>query len=274
MVVIHQRAAQFLDPAQKLEKNSVPVDIRVVEKTENNRKRIVETTRVEKTSQPVQDAFLGEQNQRVDKQMVSKGAMTVPGGGTKSASQRTQPQKSESRKTQGGAQNLSHLGVPIFHPNKTNRMGDSPVAERRADAPQWASDGAGPNIPRDYIEGIAESDRTALNTREYIFFGYFQRIRSRLDLAWTKTLRTRLEKLYRRGRSIASAQELKTRTWVTLDTKGTVVRVRLVEESGVLDLDEAAVSAFNEAGPFPNPPRGLIDEKGQIELHWDFVLRN
>ena len=39
------------------------------------------------------------------------------------------------------------------------------------------------------------------------------------------------------------------------------------------DLDEAAIRAFNRAGPFPNPPNGLLQETGSVDIRWDFILR-
>ena len=60
---------------------------------------------------------------------------------------------------------------------------------------------------------------------------------------------------------------------VTLDNDGQIVRVQVVTESGTSDLDDAAIKAFNDAGPFPNPPKGLIGAAGKVAIRWDFVLR-
>ena len=143
------------------------------------------------------------------------------------------------------------------------------------DSRRWAPQpGVGDGVPSDYIKGLTESETTALNTREYVFFGYFQRIRERLDMAWSGLLREQVEKVYRRGRQLASDHEYTTRTMVTLNDSGKVVRVQLIEASGAMDLDEAAVQAFNKAGPFPNPPQGLMAGNMTVEIRWDFVVRN
>jgi protein TonB len=47
----------------------------------------------------------------------------------------------------------------------------------------------------------------------------------------------------------------------------------MLSESGTGDLDDAAVGAFNQAGPFPNPPKGMIDLNQEIKIPWDFVLK-
>jgi protein TonB len=80
--------------------------------------------------------------------------------------------------------------------------------------------------------------------------------------------------MYRAGRQLASDQDHITRTRVMLDARGHVLRVELIEPSGVVHLDDAAVEAFNKAGPFPNPPKGLISADGSVEILWDFVLKS
>jgi protein TonB len=39
-----------------------------------------------------------------------------------------------------------------------------------------------------------------------------------------------------------------------------------------MDLDSAAVEAFRQAAPFPNPPKGMVEADGTIKIRWDFVL--
>ena len=46
----------------------------------------------------------------------------------------------------------------------------------------------------------------------------------------------------------------------------------MLTQSGVIDLDSAAVEAFREAAPFPNPPKGMVEGDGTIKIRWDFVL--
>ncbi|MEK7690222.1 MAG: TonB family protein, partial [Bdellovibrionota bacterium] len=126
---------------------------------------------------------------------------------------------------------------------------------------------------QEYLRGFKESDRTLLNTKEYVFFSYFQRIRQRLDTAWQPLLRNHITKLYKRGRQLASEVDHKTQLLVVLNKKGEIEKVQMIEESGVSDLDQAAVEAFNQAGPFPNPPRGLVDGGGHVEIGCYFVLK-
>jgi TonB family protein len=223
------------------------------------RRQIVQSVKAEKTKEAPDQAFLGEQNQRVDRQTVGRQRMPVMGA--QQEAPRAKPKTPEQELAEIGREKpLSKFGLPII-PSGGER---TPAAER------WAEQG---RSPQDYVKGIRESDRTALNTKEFIFFGYFQRIRERLDRAWVPILRQRLTKFYRSGRQLASDRDHTTRVLVILNKGGEIVRVRIMGESGTRDLDDAAVRAFNEAGPFPNPPKGIVNATGEIEIPWEFVLK-
>ena len=76
----------------------------------------------------------------------------------------------------------------------------------------------------------------------------------------------------RKGRSIASSQDRITRVLITLDRNGTLVSIKIIGESGIGELDAAAVDAFRSASPFPHPPQGMIETDGNIHIRWDFIL--
>ncbi|MBL7715942.1 MAG: energy transducer TonB [Bdellovibrionales bacterium] len=238
-----------------------------LEDSKSKRNRIVQSQLVKPSDEAKKDAFLGKQNQIVDRQTVSK-TKQIQGEAAGRATQKAQakaPEKAEKRSEKFSGK-LSQLGVPMLQPKVANR---APADVGRFQNPEFG----GGQAPSDYVDGLKESESTMLNTREYVFFGYFHRIRERLDLAWTATLREKFEKLYRAGRSIASEKEHTTRLMVFLNELGEIKKVQVVEESGTRDLDDAAVRAFNQAGPFPNPPKGLIEPDGLVRIKWDFVLR-
>ncbi len=104
---------------------------------------------------------------------------------------------------------LAKFGVPIL-PSLQKTAGAPEVAAQ----PRWATPGV---QPQDHVEGMNPSDQTALNTREYLYFGYFQRIRQRLELQWNGLLREALNKYYRSGRQLASDMEYSTKLLVILN---------------------------------------------------------
>jgi TonB family protein len=124
----------------------------------------------------------------------------------------------------------------------------------------------------DYIKELDPGLETMLSTREFVYYSYYNRIRSQLAQHWEPLVREKLTQLYSRGRSIASSDDKITKVLITLDTKGKLMKVQIIGNSGLRDLDEAAVEAFQEAAPFPNPPSGMIEPDGTIKIRWDFIL--
>ena len=114
--------------------------------------------------------------------------------------------------------------------------------------------------------------QTMLNTREFVYFSYYNRIKDRLRQYWEPKIKEKIVRILRQGRTIASSNDKITKVVIFLDRNGTLVRVQVVGASGVNDLDDAAVEAFRAAAPFPNPPRGIIEDDGMIRIRWDFIL--
>jgi TonB family protein len=124
----------------------------------------------------------------------------------------------------------------------------------------------------DYLAEIPEGDLTHLNTVEYKFYGYYYRIKQKLEGFWGRSVREKAEILAGKGRMI-SDQELITALRITMNQDGEIVDVVILGSSGVLELDQAAIESFNEAGPFPNPPKDLIVD-GRVIIEWGFVVNS
>ena len=243
--------------------------------------QVVQSTAGQKADQAKDHAYLGERTQVVERETASKNPVT-------SAAKAPQPAKAEQKaeapkqKVAQQAKPAENEATPDRHPVKVSldKLGvalpapggrvdpNRTLSQDRQPAQEGAVAGA-----NDFVKGIKESDRTALNTQEFVFFGYFQRIRERLDQSWGKSLREELGKYYKKGRTLASEMDHVTRVLVTLNSSGSVTRVQVLEDSGTEDLDTAAVDAFNNAGPFPNPPKGMLNATGEIKIRWDFILR-
>jgi protein TonB len=224
--------------------------------------RVVQTLPGQLTDHAAKDSFLGEKTQTVDRQTVSKDKLTSVGKAAKAKTQSETPAAPVK-------QELSQLGLQII----PKLMKQTPVDPRADRISKYQNENQEGGVPKEYIKGLKEGETTALNTREFAFFGYFQRIRTSLDHAWNQSLKDQLTRYYYKGRSLASNADHTTQLMVTLDKIGEIKRIQILSESGTQDLDDAAVKAFNQAGPFPNPPRGILDSTGQILIRWEFILR-
>lgn len=127
----------------------------------------------------------------------------------------------------------------------------------------------------DKLDNVEPSLKTQLNTKEYKYYGYYQRIKNQLNQFWQPQVKKKVSRLMTKGRTIATDSNNKiTKLIIVLNDAGTLVKVQVIGESGVRDLDEAAIEAFRQAAPFPNPPKGMLETDGTIKIRWDFVVES
>lgn len=129
-----------------------------------------------------------------------------------------------------------------------------------------------PSQSDDYLKDVNTGMQTLLSTREFVYYAYYSRIKEAIRQHWEPAVREKVKIIYRQGRTIASAKDRVTQVLVTLDKKGDLIKIEVLTQSGVIDLDNAAVEAFRAASPFPNPPKGMVESDGTIKIRWDFVL--
>jgi TonB family protein len=129
-----------------------------------------------------------------------------------------------------------------------------------------------PSMTDDHIQNVEKGMQTLLSTREFVYYAYYNRIKDALRQHWEPNVREKVKIIYRQGRTIASSKDRVTQVLVTLNPDGELVKVEVLTQSGVMDLDSAAVEAFRQAAPFPNPPKGMVEADGTIKIRWDFVL--
>jgi protein TonB len=186
----------------------------------------------------------------------------------------TQAQKSgQFQNTAGGGK------TPKAH--KKIEAGELPSLKKLTPSFQSANDskieGNGPtdlaaSQTDDHLKGLAPGLQTLLSTREFVYYSYYSRIKEQIRQHWEPGVREKVKILYKEGRTIASARDRVTQILVILNNKGELLKVQILSASGVVDLDQAAVEAFEAAAPFPNPPKGMVEKDGTIHIRWDFVL--
>ncbi len=124
----------------------------------------------------------------------------------------------------------------------------------------------------DRLDDVQTGDRTVLSAREFRFYSYYHRIKETLRQYWKPNVERKLAMLWAKGARMQET-EVVTQVLVMLDEHGQVSKITRVTGSGFMELDEAAMDAFRQAAPFPNPPAGMVDPDGLVRIRWDFVLK-
>ncbi len=127
---------------------------------------------------------------------------------------------------------------------------------------------SGGGAPNDDLHDVAEGDGTALNTREWKFASFFNRVKQAVSAKWDPHARLRAHN----EREVGYVDRV-TVLHVTLRPDGTLAEAVVVKTCGLDWLDLEAVHAFERAQPFPNPPRALIED-GAIRFQFGFNVTN
>lgn len=121
----------------------------------------------------------------------------------------------------------------------------------------------------DHIDDVDKGNQTFLNTRDYKYAWFFNRVKRGVQRRWRAVDAHRRNDPYGR---IHGVRDRRTEVEVTLSSTGQLEDIIVLKDSGVGFLDDAAVTAFEEAAPFPNPPDGLKDADGKIRFRFAFFL--
>jgi TonB family protein len=239
---------------------------------EQEKMRQIVNSETASPARPKDADYLGEKDQSVDQQTKARnvdifrkgGAMSKAGSGGKP--QMTLKDLAPPSSKPVAAPTQAEIdGMRDMQKKELARQEHNAGGEQSADNPGSADN--------DYLKDVKDGDRTLLNTKEFVYFSYYKRIRERLEVAWNSRLRSTLEGYVYGGRKLANDKNYVTALLVVLDANGKITAVKVLGASGTRELDDAAIGAFNEAGPFPDPPAGLVKD-GKIEIRWDFILQS
>ena len=249
--------------------------IKITEKARKKRSQVVDSQQSDRNLEDKNTRFLSERNQSVDKETIASKVdpFKVAGRGTENGSVHISPlkkqnshkkqhfshQKGRSKKKRELA--LSDLSTPSdgssYKPPKGRLTGEN--------------DSIGEASSNDYIDDVPLGDMTKLNTREFKYYGFYYRIKQSLEQYWGYEVRKKVEKLLRRGKRPFNTESM-TFLSISINKKGQIVDVIIKSASGFREFDEAAIESFNKAGPFPNPPEGML-KNGIARIEWGFVVK-
>ena len=280
-IAIHIALAAVVFVLPKIQQHFAPVEVVLVTPEEISEEivkdtkeptRIVETDEKSANEQINEKAkYLSAKNNSVEKETIAKTGETF-----KNAQQVEKKPMKALKKSQPSLFGEKFNAYDALA--KKAGTGKTDINGKQQDNTQTAQNGNQRGLEStstDKLEQVEQSLKTQLNTKEYKYYGYYQRIKNQLNQFWQPQVKQKVSRLMTQGRTIASDSNNKvTKLIIVLNDAGTLVKVQVIGESGVRDLDEAAVEAFRQAAPFPNPPKGMVENDGTIKIRWDFVVES
>ena len=143
-------------------------------------------------------------------------------------------------------------------PGAQNLLPSSAVVDKIVGAPA-----------NDHLAEVDEGEGTYLNTKEWKYASFFNRVKQAVGMQWNPgaQLRQRDPTF-----QIYGGRDRYTVVHVTLNNEGRVKEVFVEKSCGVDFLDLEVVQAFERAQPFPNPPPGLVTNDEAVHFSFGFFL--
>jgi protein TonB len=250
----------------------------------SHKKQIVNNELTGQEIKPIDSQFLGEKDQSYDRQTIASkvdifnkaalGQRTGELNGDKIQDITKAKAKTPVAKTTGLGKKVSLNDLSLTNENLTEAMNKAEsLNTAKLGVKNGDSTSRGLSSNNDFVETVPLGDFTHLNTTEFKYYGFYHRIRQKLEQFWGNSIREKAKTMYMSGRRIPATENLITSITVDINDKGEIVHVKVIGTSGVRELDEAAVESFNKAGPFPNPPQGML-KNGVATIEWGFVVKS
>jgi len=123
--------------------------------------------------------------------------------------------------------------------------------------------------PNDHLSNVDEGEGTFLNTKEWRFSSFFNRVKQSVGMHWDPG--SQLRQRDPTG-NIYGGKDRYTLVNVTLNERGMVKEIYVEKSCGLDFLDVEAIKSFERSQPFPNPPPGLLDGDSRIRFSFGFFL--
>jgi protein TonB len=130
----------------------------------------------------------------------------------------------------------------------------------------------GPSSLGEHIPGVKDGSFTALNTDQFTYYTFFQRINEQLRPRWVNFVKNFIDTQSPTHLAQLARFELITQVEIVLSPDGQYQKGFIHRSSGDHTLDMTSIDAFQGATPFLNPPRGLVEDDGFIHLHYALVV--
>jgi TonB family protein len=112
----------------------------------------------------------------------------------------------------------------------------------------------------DHLRGLDEGEQSLLSTARWRHAPFFQRVKEQVEQYWHPNVAFLR---HDPGGHVYGYRDRETVVRVVLHADGRLERAYVIRPSGAFFLDDEALQSIEKAAPFPNPPRGLVDENNQ-----------
>lgn len=248
---------------------------------------------------PVESKYLAETNNKVERETVARDQVAAPGAKgsnyttagpvhrppsraptPKALSARTPPpaaskERVASNQGPGSRPSLMDMLNRVSLPDAPAPTSDTPAPSdgEQTDGTAGEANGAigsgASGAANDDLKDLPKGDGTYLNTREFLFAGFFNRMKQAVAAKWDPN--GRLRQKDPQGRRFAGIDRT-TVLMVTIDTDGALKDVYVAKSSGLDFLDAEAMEAVHRAAPFPNPPQGLFGGEPYFQFPYGFTV--
>jgi len=213
---------------------------------------------------PPEARFQSDRNIRVEKEQRARDTDVVPKPRTRAQRQQqdqTQTQAQKQSRSRTRVPNLGALGLPLDLAAEPRPRNERQQAARESRAEDEGGDQAviDKNLP---VGG-----ENLLNAQESVFYSFYARIYEALAPVWRSRIR---EILYARP---LNQGDYSTVVDAIFDSDGRLVAVKRLESSGIPEFDQAVDDSWRKVGRFPNPPKDLLNEQGQVHIGWTFTVQ-
>ena len=222
--------------------------------------------------------FLSERNQTVEKETAA--TLRLPGAPETAPSPEVHGERGASTRDRkgGGPPKLTDIGppspaLPESEKGEIKKVepGDVNLEAVQLAPTESAMRAALAGTGLDHLDGIIQGDGTALNTMEWDYASFFNRVKSRVERHWHP------DREYRERDPYGNIYGFKDRTTVllvVLRADGSLKKAYIMDPSGAPFLDEEARSAVEKAAPFPNVPPGLLDKRDNlVKFTFQFIVQ-
>lgn len=209
---------------------------------------------------PEDAKFASDRNLKTDEETSpDKSASSIPQmskGGAKSAPMR---QKQEA------AEKAEEEGMQVKERTKKKFSVSQQEMRESGELDQATLGEHGDNISSaGFNERLKKGEQLKANAREFDYGNYILRMLRKLTQTWTPQ-RTVSSGMYQ-------YREIRVDIAVVLNNLGEIVELRTTNHSLFPNYDQEAIRALTESGPYPNPPKSLIQDDNLVYIPWSFVL--